>query len=321
VKPTFPKFAIVSCAAVLLLTAMSQAADAIKITQASNHLDITIGGKPFTTYWFGQRDDRPYIRPYFYPVLAVGEVPLTSDQYAYHKEHPKADHPHHFSLWVAHGDVNGADQWAMAKNESDSPKQRHTGLKLETDGFVETLEWEGKDHQPILKETRTVRFHDLGDGSRAVDIMSAFTPVAGPVTFGDTKESGLVAVRMCHDISDNHPQLTNATGQSGEKTIWGKPADWCDESGMVGGKPFGVAILDHPENPRHPARWHVREYGLMSANIFGLHDFDKGVAAHTGDFTIDSGKTVVWKHRVVLHPGLAPDAKLDQKYKDWAGTK
>ena len=304
---------------ILLVASSAFAAEPIKITQADNHLDVTIGGKPFTTYWFGKREDRPYIRPFFYPVMAVGEVPMTSDQYAYKKDHPKADHPHHISMWVAHGDVNGADQWAYAKNEADSPKQRHIDFKIEADGFVEHLEWEGKEHQPILKETRTVRFLDLGDGSRAVDITSAFTPIDGPVTFGDTKESGLAAVRMTHEISDHNPELTNSTGAKDEKNIWGKPANWADQSGTVGGKPFGIAIFDHPDNPRHPARWHTRAYGLMSSNIFGLHDFEKGLPAHAGDFTIEKGKTVTWRHRIVIHPGLAKDANLDQKYRDFAG--
>ena len=311
------KLLALTCATLLLISA-ARAAEPIKITQADNHLDVTIGGKPFTTYWFGQRDDRPYIRPFFYPVLATGEVPMTSDQYAYKKEHPKADHPHHISLWVAQGDVNGADQWAYAKNEADSPKQRNMGIKIEGDGFVQNLEWEGKDHKPVLKEVRTVHFLDLGNGSRGVDITSAFTPIDGPVTFGDTKESGLCAVRMCHDISDHNPQLTNATGQTGEKTIWGKPANWADESGFVNGKPYGIAILDYPQNPRHPARWHIRDYGLMSSNIFGLHDFDRKNPPHSGDFTIEPGKTVTWRHRVVIHPGLAKDANLDAQYNAFA---
>ena len=59
-----------------------ESAATIKISQADTHLDVTIGGKPFTTYWFGKREDRLYVRPFFYPVLAPGEVEVTADQYA-----------------------------------------------------------------------------------------------------------------------------------------------------------------------------------------------------------------------------------------------
>ena len=56
---------------------------------------------------------------------------------------------------------------------------------------------------------------------------------------------------------------------------WGKRAKWCDYHGPVEGKIMGVAILDHPQNPRHPTWWHVRDYGLFAANPFGVHDFEK----------------------------------------------
>ena len=84
--------------------------------------------------------------------------------------------------------------------------------------------------------------------------------------------------------------IMNATGATGEKNIWGKPAKWCDISGKIEGRPYGIAILDHPSNPRHPSNWHVREYGLMGANVFGLHDFDKKNPPGTGDFRMEKGK-------------------------------
>jgi hypothetical protein len=123
-------------------------------------------------------------------------------------------------------------------------------------------------------------------------------------------------------ISDK-PTLTNSRGQTGEgkageEQTWGKPAEWCDLSGQINGKPYGVAVFDHPTNPRHPSRWHVRGYGLMSANIFGLSQFDKAPAG-TGAFTIEPGKTATFRYRVVIHPGDAKAAKLDEKYKSFAG--
>ena len=36
---------------------------------------------------------------------------------------------------------------------------------------------------------------------------------------------------------------------------------------LANGKEYGVAVFDHPQNPRHPTRWHVREYGLLAALI------------------------------------------------------
>jgi len=47
-----------------------------------------------------------------------------------------------------------------------------------------------------------------------------------------------------------------------------KHADWCDYYGSIGGKTVGIAMFDHPSNPRHPTTWHVRDYGLFAANPF-----------------------------------------------------
>jgi len=63
----------------------------------------------------------------------------------------------------------------------------------------------------------------------------------------------------------------------------------------------------------------AREYGLLAANIFGLHDYDKNVKKGTGDFTLEPGKTVTFRYRVVIHTGDAKGAKLDDKFREYAG--
>ena len=303
-------------AAVTLFAASALAADApaVKLQQEEGRVVVTVGDKPFTVYHFGDAEGRSFVRPYFYPVRAADGTEVTSDQVV-----SGGDHPHHRSLWVSHGDVNGADHWSFA--QKPEPKQRHVKFaQLGGDTLVQELEWEAKGGDGVLlRETRTVRFFAFEDGSRGIDFALAFTPAGDKaVTFGDTKEAGLCAVRVKKSISDK-PTLTNARGQSGEKQVWGKPAEWCDLSGQINGKPYGVAVLDHPKNPRHPSTWHAREYGLLAANIFGLHDFDKTVKKGTGDFTIEPGKTATFRYRVVIHEGDAKSAKLDEKFREYAG--
>ena len=83
-----------------------------------------------------------------------------------------------------------------------------------------------------------------------------------------------------------------------------------------------MAIFDHPTNPRHPTTWHTREYGLHAANIFGLHDYDpKNVPKGKGAMTLESGKTMTFKYRVLFRVGDAGSAKLDERYKEWASGK
>lgn len=285
----------------------------VKLTEEPNGtVRVDVGGKPFTVYHFNDAEGRPFVRPYFHPVRAADGTEVTSDQVL-----TRGDHPHHRSLYVAHGDVNGADHWSFA--QKPQPKQRHVKFgKVEGGTIVQDLEWESKGGgAPLLREVRVMRFFAFDDGSRGIDFTLTFTPAGDqPVTFGDTKEAGLCAVRVAKAISDK-PSLTNSRGQSGEKQVWGKPAEWCDLSGRINGKPYGVAILDHPSNPRHPARWHARDYGLMTANIFGLHDFDRKNPRGTGDFTIEPGETATFRYRVVIHQGDAKAAKVDEKFKEY----
>lgn len=298
---------------VILCSVAACAGDQVKLKEEPNHISVSIDGKAFTDYWFGPRTDRTYVRPFFFPVLAADGTPVTADHYG------QKEHPHHQSLMVAHGDVNGADHWALSKGQS--PKQRHLKFDLVSgDTIVEELDWEGKDFEPILHERRTMKFMAFPDRSRAIQFTLAFTPIKGPVTFGDTKEAGLVAVRVNDEIPKNKAVLTNSTGAHGEKATWGKPADWCDISGRIGGKEYGVAVFDSPANPLHPQRWHVREYGLLAANPFGLSYYDRKVPKHSGDFVMQPGKTVTFEYLVVVHTGDAASAKLDEKYHQFANT-
>jgi hypothetical protein len=295
----------------------AEAGGAATLTEKNGAVDVAIGGKPFTVYHFNDAEGRPFVRPYFHPVRSGDGTEVTSDQVL-----SRGDHPHHRSLWVSHGDVNGADHWSFQQNPP--PKQRHVRFaRVEGDTIVQELEWEAKGGggSPLLRETRTVRFFALEDGGRGIDLTIALTPTgAEKVTLGDTKEAGLCAVRVKKDISDS-PTLTNARGQTGEDKTWGKSAEWCDISGRIGGKAYGVAVLDHPANPRHPSTWHVRKYGLLAANIFGLHDFDKKNPKGAGDFVIEPGKTATFRYRVVIHEGDAQAAKLDEKFKEFAARE
>lgn len=316
-------------AVTLGLASIVSAADAptVKLTQKENHVAVEVGGTLFTNYYFAAEGGRPYVRPFMYPVLAADGVEVTSDQ----MQVATGDHPHHRSLWVAQGKVNGADHWTLGKKPRDpealaaQPKQRHLKfVKIEGDAIVQELAWEDAAGQPMLNETRTVRFLVLADGARGVDITSVFEPIGEPVTFGDTKEAGLCSVRVPKALSDTSVITQGggvvSKGLKTEKDVWGKKAPWCDLSGTIDGKPYGVAVLDHPTNPRHPSNWHVRHYGLLSANVFGLHDFDKANPEGAGDMKLEKGKATTFRYRVIIHAGDAAAAKLDEKFKDFVDT-
>jgi hypothetical protein len=284
----------------------------VKLTPHAASIDVTMDGKPFTTYHFDEKDDPQFARPYFFPVLAADGTPLTLDQ----GRAPERNHNHHRSLYVAHFDVNGVDHWFLRLKDKQ-PRQRHLAFdKLEGDTIVQRLAWESADRKSdVLNETRTLRFLVLEDGARGIDLTVALEPVGSqPVVLGDTEEAGFCSLRVAKAMSDTGT-ITNAEGKTGEKNTWGKPAKWCDISGKIDGKPYGVAVLDHPSNPRHPTRWHVRQYGLMCANPFGVHHFDlNNTPKGAGAMTLAPDKTTTFRYRVILHEGDARQARLNDKF-------
>jgi hypothetical protein len=78
-------------------------------------------------------------------------------------------------------------------------------------------------------------------------------------------------------------------------------------------------MLDHPGNPGHPVRWHVRAYGLFAANPFalGLAGFipDK---TQDGSKTLEPGQSMRFRYRVIIHPGDAKSADIAAEYAKFA---
>jgi hypothetical protein len=239
------------------------------------------------------------------------------------------DHRHHRSLWFAHGSVNGHDFWSEAKDFG----------KIVHDGFIEVKsgkesgtirsrdKWVAADGTVVCTDTQTLRIYQAGsDDARLFDFEITLQAPDKDVVFGDTKE-GTMAVRLAETMrlrgKTGHGHIINSEGVKDAAT-WGKRANWCEYHGPVEGKVVGIAIFDHPDNPRHPTWWHVRDYGLFAANPFGRHDFEALADKSAGNFTIPAGKSVTFRYRFYLHQGDEQEAHVAEKYAEYiksAGQK
>jgi hypothetical protein len=241
------------------------------------------------------------------------------------------DHHHHRGLWFTHGDVNGIDFWANDASYVGKTKNKLGKVVLgklgpaqggAKSGIIEAdFNWNDPDGKTLLREHRRMTFVE-DPVNRIVDFDVTLTAVE-KVTFGDTKE-GTFAIRIADEMTEKNKggQMKNATGATGMRNVWGKPSPWVDYSGTVKGEKVGIAIFDHPQNPKHPTFWHTRDYGLHAANIFGEHDFfsDK---SRNGSVTLEPGKTMRFRYRVLIHPGDTESAdipKLYDTYKGGAGS-
>jgi hypothetical protein len=288
-------------------------------------LRVEIGGQLFTVYHFA---DVP--RPYFYPVLGPDEAPMTRKWPLEPSTDEEHDHPHHRGLWYAHSSVNGLDFWTETKN---SCKIVHDGfVKVQSGkefGLIKSKDkWIDHDGAVVCTDVRTMRIYNLPGDERMFDFdITLQAPPDKPVVFGDEKD-GSIATRVAETMRLTHNKnepgqghIVMSTGLRDQDT-WGKRADWCDYYGPVTGgangpETVGVAIFDHPGNPRHPTTWHVRDYGLFAANPFGLHDFEKKPKG-TGDMTIAAGQSVTFRYRFYYHRGDEKKGQVAEQYQKYA---
>jgi len=289
----------------------------VHITELTNRLRIEINGRLFTEYYF---KDVP--RPYCYPLIGPGETPMTRNWPMKTVPDESNDHPHHRSLWFAHGAVNGVDFWSEAKSFGKIVQDRFSEIKSRKDyGIISSQnKWIAADGTVICTDDRTFRIYaPKQDDARVMDFEITLHAPDHEVTFGDTKE-GAMAARLAETMrlkgKVGHGHIVNSAGDRDEAT-WGKRADWCDYYGPVDGKIVGMAIFDHPKNPRHPTWWHVRDYGLFAANPFGQHDFEELSDKSAGNLTIPAGQSVTFRYRFYLHQGDEKEAKVAEKYQQY----
>ncbi len=255
-------------------------------------------------------------KPFFYPILTPEGAHFTRQWPIEDIATDSHDHPHHRGLWFTHGAVNGADFWDEKK---DAGKTVHTLTKNPISGavfggFQATTAWITPKNEHIADDERTVRIFPLPNGDTLFDFDITLTANKVDVVMGDTKE-GMFALRLPDALAPSKKLGGSMINSRGQKltALWGKPAEWVDYWGTIGGKPYGVAMLDGAENLRHPQTWHARDYGLFAVNPFGLHDFGAG-AKGAGDYILPAGKSLTLKYRLVFHHGTTDEANIVSHY-------
>jgi len=278
-------------------------------------LEVRIGGKLLTRYHYGEQWPRPFLYPFIGPggVAVTRHFPMRDDV-----EGEKLDHPHHRSIWVAYGEVNGTDNWSEGEGHAFI---RHRKFEEVTGGPVfgrirSVNSWVSAEGAKQMEDVREFTFYNC-ESERLMDVDVRFVATDGDVLLSDTKEGGVLSVRVATTMDGERGGLiVNSRGGSTESQTWGKPAEWVDYSGPVGDKTMGIAIMDSPASFRYPSRWHVRDYGLFTANPFALKYYEPDTGIN-GDHTIPNGQQIEFKYRVYVHEGGADQAEVAKHYADF----
>ena len=304
-------------------------AEAVSFTREGYTIEVSIGGKSFTSYHFEPDTSKAYLQPLrsAHGLVVTRGFPVGEAVPVEH-EHDRGFEPHQRPMYFGHGDTGGYDFWTeeiFAKYYGSDFKGRWGRMVLRkvekmrngsNSGTIRaTFDLLGSDHKPFAEESQEYTFSGDKD-SRVIDCQYVIRANHRPVKMGDTKE-GTFAIRVAPELTAPIGRMVNSEGAEGEPEIWGKRANWVDYDGVIDGQTAGIAIFDSPKSFRHPTYWHARGYGLFAANPFGIKQF-RHDPMQDGGYTIPAGKSIRFRYRVLIHDGNYKDARVAEKYRQYA---
>jgi hypothetical protein len=315
----------------------------VKPDETNRRVDITIDGKPFTSYIWPTTLRKPVL----YPIVDADGVTITRGWPLEPRAGERTDHPHHDGLWFNYSNVNGFDFWnnSTAISAARAPKMGTIVLDkivsaksgAERGELVTDSTWiTGAGGKIIAENTRYV-FARRAGGERSIDLMVTLRAL-DRVVFHDDKDGllGLRVARWLESPEEKGGTFTDANGAATEvaaaasvagvapptgeyltsegvkgEAAWSTRGRWCALTGHNSdGHTDTIAIFDHPGNPNYPTFWHARGYGLFAANPLGQHMFDAKLAEL--DFTLAKGESVTFRYRICIYPRAVSAEELNQ---------
>ncbi|MEX2285449.1 MAG: PmoA family protein [Planctomycetaceae bacterium] len=304
-------FVTAICAAMMLFTAVSLADEtaAIKVVERPGQLEIRIAGKPFATYVY--RDEKT-LRPYFSNVRSPAGIQVTR----HHPPRPDVDPTDHAELhpgiWLAFGDINGADFWrnkGRVEHVEFVEKPTVDGGKLifavrnRYIGGEKTICSELCRHTIAMRPAGYLLLYDSEFSSNA------------PFAFGDQEEFGLgFRVASPLRVKGGNGRMLASDGKQNEKEVRGSTADWVDYSGEIDGQRVGLTLMPDPRNFRR-SWYHARDYGFIAANPFGRNALTGGPKSSV---TVKPGEKFRLRFGVLIHSSPADQPiNLKAAYADY----
>ncbi len=318
----------------------------VVVNEQARRVDISIDGKPFTSYIWPTTLKKPVL----YPLSTANGTIITRGFPLEHRPGERIDHPHHAGLWFNYENVNGIDFW----NNSDAIKADRAP-KMGTivqrailsaksgsqEGELDVeADWVNFEKKVLLNERTHFVFRG-GPDFRSVDRITTLRALDEKVSFPDAKDGmlGLRVIRALEIPSDKPEVFSDASGlattvakldntgvngtyltSEGKKgdAAWGTRGRWCNLSGMVGDEPVTITIFDHPENPGFPTYWHARGYGLFAANPLGQKAFSNGKEELT--FSLAPHASVTFRYRILISSAILTPEATEAAYRNFAAA-
>jgi hypothetical protein len=264
--------ALALCASALLCA--GALADTYAIRQVGAAWEFAVDGQPALTYHVPPDALKPFIDPLRTP---AGHSVSTN----------RSGQPHHHGLWLTWGPLVAADRgetvsfWAEpndpATGEIVLRPTRHACAQVCRDGasLVTRNIWRRRsDGLELLRERREVRL--LDSGSKRARLLTIFSEQKAMryVVISHQSNEKVSYYGLCVQMPPEmyNGLVVNSRGNRGRSGVEGVGADWCAYATNVA-PARGIAIFDHPQNPRYPNAWFTLDSGFLSVSLVAHENY------------------------------------------------
>jgi len=283
--------------------------------QAPGKIEILLENKPFSNFYYGPE----WTWPFLHPLRTATGLAITRGFPVEKVEGESQDHKGHRGLWFGNADIEGVDFWRDKGPDVTGRMVSKSPPKIGRETLAGSFRLVTPQEKILGSIELVFRFRRSG-ANPSVDTRITLRADRGrPLKMGDGGE-GTFGLRLDDAFrEDRGAVLTNSDGLVGSAKIWGKRAKWVDYSTSVKGQAVGVTVFDHPGNPKYPTYWHARDYGLCATNPFFSERGLPKDQTRDGSITIPAGGALVFRYRVVIHPGGVDSIDVQRISADFAG--
>lgn len=246
-------------------------------------------------------------KPFFHPLCTPAGHCLTLFE--------PHDHVWHRGLWFTIKFINGENFW-----EERPPFGVQVTIAPPTvapDGealLVSSRQSWKRPHDAgeVFDESRRFTYRPIDDQCYAIDFETTLTPLSELLLDRTpfTTWGGYGGLTFRGNRNWMKSRLLFADGTTSDRPT-PKISEWCDLSGLLDGglqQSGGVAIFDHPTNPRHPTPW----YGGTGPG----HYFNAAFLFNE-PMRLSAGQVLRFNYRVLVHDGIWERDRLHVAYERW----
>jgi hypothetical protein len=245
-------------------------------------------------------------KPYFHPVQTLAGNLITN-----FRPH---DHVWHKGLAMTLTSVSGENFWGgptyvhgsgYVQQENNGRQEHRAWREMSCDdraALTETLAWVSQAGETMLSEERQIAVPeiDAADGWYQLDFITRLHNVTGrTLMLGSPTTAGRPLAGYGSLFWRGPRSFLNGTILAGDLSgpeVMGQRAPWLAFIGRHDGSGDASTLLflDHPENPRYPTQWFVRNESYAGASFAFVFD---------EEYALEPGAELALHYRVVIADG------------------